>query len=41
MQIVYVAGATRRELDVRVNNPSATVAEPGPVLSRVNPEFRS
>jgi hypothetical protein len=27
MQIVYVAGDTRRELDVRVNNPSATVAD--------------
>jgi DNA segregation ATPase FtsK/SpoIIIE, S-DNA-T family len=27
MQIVYVAGDARRELDVRVNNPSATVAD--------------
>ena len=27
MQIVYVAGDTRRELDVRVNNPAATVAD--------------
>src|SRR5918994_4077387 len=27
MQIVYVAGDTWRELDVRVNNPSATVAD--------------
>jgi S-DNA-T family DNA segregation ATPase FtsK/SpoIIIE len=27
MQIVHVAGDTRRELDVRVNNPSATVAD--------------
>ena len=27
MQIVYVAGDTRRELDVRVNNPSATVID--------------
>ncbi len=27
MQIVYVAGDARRELDVRVNNPSGTVAD--------------
>ena len=27
MQIVYVAGDARRELDVRVNNPSASVAD--------------
>jgi len=27
MQIVYIAGDTRRELDVRVNYPSATVAD--------------
>src|SRR5262245_54294277 len=27
MQIAYVAGDARRELDVRVNNPSATVAD--------------
>ncbi|MGH9112264.1 MAG: hypothetical protein ACRDZN_08205, partial [Acidimicrobiales bacterium] len=27
MQIVYVAGDARRELDLRVNNPSATVAD--------------
>jgi hypothetical protein len=27
MQIVYVAGDARRELDVRVNSPSATVVD--------------
>ncbi|HEY6415207.1 MAG TPA: hypothetical protein VIX41_03180, partial [Acidimicrobiales bacterium] len=36
MQIVYVAGDARRELDVRVNNPSATVAD---LVRALDPEI--
>jgi DNA segregation ATPase FtsK/SpoIIIE, S-DNA-T family len=38
MQIVYVAGDSRRELDVRVNNPSATVAD---LVRALDPQARN
>jgi S-DNA-T family DNA segregation ATPase FtsK/SpoIIIE len=38
MQIVYVAGDARRELDVRVNNPSATVAD---LVRALDPEVHA